>query len=148
VGAARLLPAVREVLVLDAPWSGFDPPPVDRQALLDLAHRISARDYDQAVIFTSFHQSPLPMALLAKMAGIGQVAASSVDYPGSLLQVRHRRPGGVHEVEAALDLVRAVGAHLPPGDDGRLQVIRPLPDVSARVPDHPYVVLHPHASVP
>ncbi|MBD8062062.1 glycosyltransferase family 9 protein [Actinomycetaceae bacterium Sa1BUA1] len=68
------------------------------------------------------------MALLAKMAGIGHVAATSVDYPGSLLDVRHQRPEGLHEVEAALDLARAAGAGLPEGDDGRLAVRRPLPD--------------------
>ena len=61
------------------------------------------------------------MALLARMAGIPFVAATSVDYPGSLLDVRHQRRDG-HEVEAALDLAVAAGGRLPAGDDGRLRL--------------------------
>lgn len=165
VAAARLLPGVRDVLVVDAPWSGYRPPPVDRAAVEQLVDTIAARRYDRAVVFTSFHQSPLPMALLAKLAGIRYVAATSVDYPGSLLDLRHRRPEGLHEVEAALDLARATGAELPPGDAGRLAVRRPLPGVTHLLPapaphpaesplpgagtaPRPYVVVHPWASVP
>lgn len=136
-GAARLLPGVRDVLVVDAPWSGYRPPAVDPAAIEELVATLAARRYDRAVIFTSFHQSPLPMALLAKLAGIGHVAATSVDYPGSLLDVRHQRPEGLHEVEAALDLARAAGAELPDGDDGRLAVRRPLPDVTSLLADSP-----------
>ncbi|PYF98990.1 ADP-heptose:LPS heptosyltransferase [Georgenia satyanarayanai] len=134
-GAARLLPGVREVLVVDAPWSGYRPPAVDPAAIDGLVATLAARRYDRAVVFTSFHQSPLPMALLAKLAGIGHVSATSVDYPGSLLDVRHQRPEGLHEVEAALDLARAAGAQLPPGDDGRLAVRRPLPDATPLLTD-------------
>lgn len=147
-GAARLLPGVDGVLVAEVPWSGYVPPPADPAQLQRLVALLAQRCYDRCVIFTSFHQSPLPMALLARMAGIPYVAATSVDYPGSLLDVRHRRPDGLHEVEAALDLVRATGADLPAGDDGRLALRRPLPPAPALVPDRPYVVVHPGASVP
>jgi heptosyltransferase III len=143
--AADLLPGVDEVLVLDAPWSGYRPPPVDADALQALVADLAGRGYDRCVVFTSFHQSPLPMALLARLAGIPFVAGTSVDYPGSLLDVRHRRPDGLHEVEAALDLARAAGALLPDGDDGRLAVRGPLPAPAVPAPD---VVLHPGASVP
>ena len=37
LAAAGLLPAVSEVLVHDAPWSGFRPLPVDRAATAELA---------------------------------------------------------------------------------------------------------------
>ncbi len=43
-----------------------------------------------ALILTSFHQSPLPTALLLRLAGISRIAAISTDYPGALLDVRHR----------------------------------------------------------
>ncbi len=145
--AADLLPGVDEVLEFDAPWSGFEPPPVSASAVYDVVDDLAARGYDRAVVFTSFHQSPLPMALLARLAGIPHVAATSVDYPGSLLDVRHqRRPG--HEVTAAIDLALAAGFRLPPGDDGRLAVRGPLPDVDGIVPAGDYVVVHPGASVP
>ncbi len=145
--AARLLPEVGEVLVFDAPWSGFEPPPVDAAEVTALVRRLQRRRYDRAVVFTSYHQSPLPMALLARLAGIGWVGAVCEDYPGTLLDLRYQRDGG-HEVEAALALARAAGAGLPDGDAGLLAVRRPLPDVSRLVPEPPFVVVHPGASVP
>ena len=145
--AARLLPGIEEVLVFDAPWSGYQPPPVDAAAVATLVDRLRSGDYARAVIFTSFHQSPLPMALLARLAGIGWTGATSQDYPGSLLDLRHRRDNG-HEVEAALALASAAGGALPAGDDGRLALRTPLPDVSSLVPSRPYVVVHPGAAVP
>lgn len=145
--AARLLPGVARVLVFDPPWSGYRPPPVSEPAVRDLVELLRRGRYRRAVVFTSYHQSPLPVALLAKLAGIPYVAADSVDYPGSLLDLRHRRDGG-HEVTAGLALARAAGGRLPAGDTGRLAVTRPLPDVGALVPAEPYVVVHPGAAVP
>ncbi len=144
--AALLLPDVRDVLVFDAPGPATGPARRPR-SVLDLVATLAARRYAAAVVFTSFHQSPLPAAMLLKVAGVGRVAAVSEDYPGSLLDVRHTRPDGLHEVEAALDLVRAAGFGAPPDGD-RLRVREPLPDVSPLVPAGPYVVVHPGASVP
>ncbi len=146
--AARLLPGVTDVLRFDAPWSGYAPPSFDGAAVTALVDTLRRRHYDEVVVFTSFHQSPLPMALLARLAGVPRVAATSEDYPGALLDVRHRRPDGLHEVEAALDLAQAAGAELPPGDDGRLALRRPLPLPPRALPPAPFVVVHPGASVP
>ena len=145
--AARLLPGPHEVIVFDAPWSGYRPPRLDPAAFTDLVARLRRVAYDRAVVFTSFHQSPLPMALIAKLAGIPYVAATSEDYPGSLLDLRHRRVAR-HEVEAALELARATGARLPADDDGRLAVLPSSTDVSGVVSSGPLVVVHPGASVP
>ncbi|WP_225753517.1 glycosyltransferase family 9 protein [Actinotalea sp. Marseille-Q4924] len=158
--AAELLPGVGEVLAFAAPWSGSRPPPVDAAAVQALVADLAERAYDRCLVLTSFHQSPLPMALLARLAGVPFVAGTSEDYPGALLDVRHRRPHGLHEVEAALDLVRATGVAVASGTHP-LAVRGPLPDVAALVgtgavagPDghpgsgRPYVVLHPGASVP
>jgi len=146
--AARLLPGVDEVVVHRAEWIDPDPPPVDRTATLALVDRIAALGVDRAVVFTSFHQSPLPTALLLRLAGVGWVGAISEDYPGSLLDLRHRGlDDDLHEVERALSLAAAAGAPAPPGDDGRLAVL-PVPDVTGLVPAGGYVVVHPGASVP
>ncbi|MFD0484488.1 glycosyltransferase family 9 protein [Kineococcus sp. GCM10028916] len=147
-GAARLLPDVGEVLVFDPPWSGFAPAALDPGAVTELVDAVRSRRYDAAVVFTSFHQSPLPLALLLRMAGVPHLAAASEDYPGSLLDVRFRRESGPerHEVEAALDLTAAAGFRLPSGDDGRLRV-RGLPPVPPGLPRR-FVVVHPGASVP
>src|SRR3954454_14035680 len=81
------------------------------------------------------------------MAGMRSVAAISDDYPGTLLDVRHRTTDDQHEVERALSLARAAGFGLPAGDRGLLAVERPVPP-PASLPARPYVVLHPGTSVP
>lgn len=83
---------------------------------------------------------------MLRQAGVGTIAAASVDYPGSLLDVRHAVPDGLHEVERALSLVGALGYRLPAGDSTALELRRPLP--GWRPFDRPYVVVHPGASVP
>lgn len=146
--AGRMLPAVDEVLVWSAPWVGFDPPPVDPDDVGDLVKRLAGLDIDEAVVFTSFHQSPLPAALLLRLAGVARVSAISVDYPGSLLDVRHRVDDDAPEPERARSLAAAAGFPPPPGDDGRLAVRGPLPSVRHLAGAGRYVVVHPGASVP
>jgi ADP-heptose:LPS heptosyltransferase len=142
--AAELLPGVDERVVWRAPWIDPEPEPVDRADVEGIVERIAALGVDRAVIFGSFHQSPLPTALLLRLAGVPWIAATSVDYPGSLLDLRHRIHDDVHEVERGLDLARACGFELPAGDDGRLAVRAPAPSPV----DGEYVVVHPGASVP
>ena len=143
--AAHLLPGVDGVVTWRCPWIDPSPAPVDPADLAALADRIRALAPDEAVVSTSFHQSPLPLALVLRTAGVPRISAISVDYPGSLLDVRHRVDDDLPEPERALSLARAAGFALPPGDDGRLAVRRPLPPV-AHEPG--YVVLHPGVSVP
>ena len=99
------------------------------------------------MIFTSFHQSPLPTALVLRMAGVPWIAAISVDYPGSLLDLRYRVDDDLPEAERNLLLARAAGFPLPSGDAGGLAVTAELPDPSRWVRG-PYVVVHAQASVP
>lgn len=145
--AARMLPGVREVIIYDAPWVAFDPTPLDRERTLGLVELISRMGIDQAFIFTSFHQSPLPLALLLRLAGVPFVAASSVDYPGSLLDIRHLPEESLHEVERSLSLVERAGYTLPPDDDGRLAVRLPQGEHPLLL-EGPYIAVHPGASVP
>ncbi|WP_217913892.1 glycosyltransferase family 9 protein [Miltoncostaea marina] len=146
--AAALLPGVDEVLVERLPWIDPEPPPVDRGRMLALADRVAALAPDAAVILSSFHQSPLPLALILRMAGVPRLAATSVDYPGSLLDVRHGIDDDVHEVERSLSLMAAAGMPARPGDD-RLEVATAPGDdaLAAGLPEG-YVVVHPGASVP
>jgi ADP-heptose:LPS heptosyltransferase len=146
--AGELLPGVDEVVVEHAAWIDAEPRQVTRRGIDSVVDRLTDLEIDQAVVLTSFRQSPLPLALLLRMAGVPTIAAVSVDYPGSLLDVRHRVDDDLHEVERGLSLVATLGYRLPEGDDGALRVRREL---VADVPDlggGGYVVVHPGASVP
>jgi ADP-heptose:LPS heptosyltransferase len=140
--AAQLLPGVDKVLVWRAPWIDPDGHPVDRDDIDALVAGIAALHMDRALIFGSFHQSPLPTALVLRLAGVPWIGATSVDFPGSLLDLRHQIDDDVHEVERSLDLVRAAG--FTPAADDRLKV--KVPGTFMLEPG--YVVVHPGASVP
>ena len=147
--AARLLPGVDEVVVWSCPWVVADPSPVDPADLDRVVSRLRGLAVDRALVLTSFHQSPLPTALVLRMAGVPWVGAVSEDYPGSLLDLRHRLPEtGLHEAQRQLLLAEAAGFALPDGDDGSLAVAHPLPATGLLTGGEPYVVVHPGASVP
>jgi ADP-heptose:LPS heptosyltransferase len=135
------LPGVRQILEFDAPWVLRDAPPVDRAATDALVEAVAAGSYTAAALLTSSHQSPLPLALLLRLAGVPEIAGISVDHAGRLLD--HRIPGDphVHEVERALLVAEALGAR-PPTDDALGVVVDPVEVVPRRV------VLHPGATAP
>ena len=147
-GAAGLLPGVTRVLTEALPWIDPQPAAVDPGRIRGLVAVIGRLGVSEAVIFTSFHQSPLPTALLLRLAGVPRISAISEDYPGSLLDVRHQVTADIPEARRNLSLVQASGFGLPPGDPGALAVTRPLPDARPLTGDGRYVVLHPGASVP
>jgi ADP-heptose:LPS heptosyltransferase len=142
--AAAMLPGVDEVLVHPAEWIDAAPRAVDRGEIDRRVGELSRLRVDCALILTSFHQSPLPLALLLRMAGVPRIGAISVDYPGSLLDVRHAVDDDIHEVERGLSLAQAMGFALAPDDDDRLRVRR----AGGFPPGVGHVVVHPGASVP
>jgi ADP-heptose:LPS heptosyltransferase len=113
VGAqvARLNPDIDDVIVYQAPW--MDPwhkLPQDSEREQRMIETLRAGQFDGAIIFTSYHQSPLPAAYLCYLADIPLRVAASIDGPGSLLTTRHKHPEcQMHEVERGLDLVQAIG---------------------------------------
>ncbi|GGO66810.1 glycosyl transferase [Microbacterium nanhaiense] len=146
--AAELLPGVAELIVWDAPWIANPAPPATPVHMSDLVERVRAAGVDEAVILTSFHQSPLPLALALRLAGVGRITGVSTDYAGSLLDVRLRPgedlPEDIPEPLRALAIAEAAGW---PSEDSRLAVsdLRVPPGLPPR---GGYVVLHPGASVP
>lgn len=145
--AARLLPGVTHVLTWACPWVLGDPPAVDADDVAAVVAEIAGRRFDAAVVLTSFHQSPLPTAVLLRLAGVTHVSGASVDYPGALLDVR-LRPGETldedqPEPERMLAIAAAAGFPVPADDPGGLAVLPP-PQVDV---EGPYVVVHPGAAV-
>ena len=149
--AGRRLPGVSEVLVWACPWISDPAPPLTEAATADLYGLLTASGAEEAVLLTSFHQSPLPLALLLRLHGFRRIVGASVDFAGQLLDVRLRPgedfPEDQPEAVRALTIARAAGYRLPPGDSGALAV-QSGPDVSDLVGQAPYVVVHPGAAVP
>ncbi len=146
--AAALLPGVTRVLAETLPWIDPGPAAVEPDRIRRLVRAVRRLHAGDAVIFTSFHQSPLPTALVLRMAGVQRISAICEDYPGSLLDVRHQLTADIPEARRNLSLVRAAGFVLPPGDPGALAITRPLPGAQPLTGDGRYIVLHPGASVP
>lgn len=163
--AAELLPEPSEIFVWESPWTIVPSPPVTDERLAALRDYVESGGFDEAVIFTSFHQSPLPLALVLRLAGIKKITGASVDFAGSLLDVRLKPgedfPEDQPEVVRALGIAAAAGYELPEGDDGLMHITSTAGaffgtqahEQAQREhrrfgPDHPYVVLHPGAAVP
>ncbi|MEV0675101.1 glycosyltransferase family 9 protein [Actinosynnema sp. NPDC050436] len=141
--AASLLPGVDRVVRWHCPWIAHPAGEFSPAEVESLVPVLAGLEVEVALVLTSFHQSPLPLALLLKLAGVPKVVARSTDYAGALLDVRLRDDPDVPEAERALSVARAAGFELPPGDDGRLRVDAPEPHLPG-----PYVVLHPGATAP
>jgi ADP-heptose:LPS heptosyltransferase len=149
--AAELLPAVDEIVEWQAPWVDFDSRELTATHVESLVKQLRDVAPRRVYIFTSFHQSPLPLALICRMAEVPWVGAISEDYPGTLLDLRHHVDSGIPEPERALSLARAAGCDLPAGDDGRLRVRQPPPlppRLAETIGAAPFVVFHPGAAVP
>jgi ADP-heptose:LPS heptosyltransferase len=147
--AARMLPGVAEVLVFDCPWVGKPAKPFEAIDVKRVIDGIVTLDVDEALILTSFHQSPLPTALLLRLAGVRRIAAASEDYPGSLLDVRVPVPGDQPEPIRMLEIARGAGYEPRPDDDARLAVRRPSTASQASwKSERDYIVLHPGTSAP
>ena len=147
--AAHLLPGVTDIIVWDAPWISNPAPAASPDHTGTLLRALHAARITDAVILTSFHQSPLPLALLLRAVGVTRITGASVDYAGSLLDTRLRPgedlPENIPEPERALRIADAAG--FPAVDDGRLRVTLPTTAGVAGQTEGA-VVLHPGAAVP
>lgn len=149
--AAELLPGVDDIVEWQAPWVDFDAPAMTASHAEALIKQLQDIAPDKAFIFTSFHQSPLPLALLCRIAGVAWIGAISEDYPGTLLDLRHHAAPGIPEPLRARSLAEAAGCALPEGDDGALRIRRApclAGELATRVGAAGYVVFHPGAAVP
>jgi ADP-heptose:LPS heptosyltransferase len=110
--AARLVPAVDEIIEFRAPW--MKQPCANAGTDRALINRLAAGGYDGAVVFTVYSQSPLPAAYLVYLAGVPRCLAHSRENPYHLLSdwVQDPEPQQRvrHEVRRQLDLVATIGA--------------------------------------
>jgi lipopolysaccharide heptosyltransferase II len=154
--AGRLNPDVDAVIEYEAPWT--DPwrrLPHDSARERRMIRTLREGEFDGAIIFSSFRQSPLPAAYLCYLADIPLRVAASIDGPGSLLTTRHKHPERpLHEVERGLDLVGSVGLtasrtdlvlRVPPA--ARHRLASALGERGVRA-DRPLIVVHPGCTMP
>jgi len=110
--AARLVPALDEIIEFEAPWMKQRGADVASDRVL--INRLAAGGYDAAVIFTAHSQSPLPAAYLVYLAGIRHCLAHCRESPCHLLSDRVQdpepQPRVRHEARRQLDLVATTGA--------------------------------------
>lgn len=158
---APYLDDVDDVIEYEAPWVAN--PSASSRSLADdqrMQERLRRGNFDAAVIFTVYSQSPLPAAMLCYLAGIPRRLAHCRENPYALLTDWLREPEPQqrtrHEVERQLDLVRQVGAHAPDTrmrftvhESDRRTLTKQLAARGVRADANgsaPWIVLHPGAT--
>jgi lipopolysaccharide heptosyltransferase II len=157
VAIAEMIPEIDAAIAYGAPWmkATAQPDPAADRALIE---QLAKEDFDAAIVFTVFSQSPLPAATVCHLAGIPRRVAHCRENPYHLLTdwLRETEPETRvrHEVQRQLDLVAALGAHTR---DPRLALRIPacarrsarerLARAGVRVCGR-WIAIHPGASAP
>jgi len=146
-----MIPELDGVLAVSPSWQQLGDRPDCPARERELLDRLTAARYDVMVVFTSFSQSPWPVAHLGLLAGIGTRVLHSREFGGAV--ATHwvtPPPDTTHLTDRALHLLAAVG--IP--DRGRLPSLR-VPAEAERGAeaalagiDAPFAVLAPGASCP
>lgn len=154
VQAAPLLPWIDDVIAWRSVWQDVGGRmPLDPGRELDLVALLREQNFDAALIFTSFSQTPHAPAYVCYLAGIPLRAGESKEFGGSVLTNELRgATDDMHQVDRNLRLVESLGF---PVVDRRLEVeiseadrlaARDLFTMAGITLDQPIAVLHPGAS--
>lgn len=151
--AAALLPWVDDVIVWRAVWQDLGSLPFEPARELELVRLLAERQFDAALVFSSFSQTPHTPAYVCYLAGIPLRAGESKEFGGSVLSTAlSPAPDDLHQVERNLRLVEAVG-FTPRGRalcvalPWEARVNAPALLAGAGLdPLEPFVLLHPGAS--
>ncbi|MHA6792128.1 glycosyltransferase family 9 protein [Pseudonocardia bannensis] len=156
-GVRPLIPELDDVLPVSPTWQqlGGDLPAADaserERGLLEL---IRSRRYDAMLVFTSFSQSPWPVAHLGLLAGIGVRVVHSREFAGAV--ATHwvtPPPDTTHQVDRCLHLLAAIGVpdrgralrlRVPGGAERLAEHL--LAQVPGAIPGAPFALLVPGAS--
>src|SRR5579859_2794879 len=152
--AAPLLPWLDDVIVWRATWQDVGGRiPFDPNRELQLIDLLSERNFDAALIFTSFSQTPHVPGYVCYLAGIPLRAGASKEFGGNTLTTELRdAPDELHQVERNLQLVEYLGFV---ARDRQLTVAIPeavrknVPALLVRTgmnSNDPFIILHPGAS--
>jgi ADP-heptose:LPS heptosyltransferase len=151
----RLDPDIDETILYHAPSEDvYFQLPQDPDREMAAVETLKKRNFDAAIIFTSYKQSALPAAYLCYLAGVPSRAAGSFEGPGSLLTHRHRYKETVppkHETLRGLELTKFLG--FPPVEPEMILVPREEDEEGAarlleRHGVERFVIVHPGSSAP
>jgi lipopolysaccharide heptosyltransferase II len=155
---AKLIPEIQQTIIYDSPWMKATAARPDSGPEYEMAEELRAAQFDAAIIFTVYSQSPLPSAFLCFLANIPLRLAHCRENPYQLLTdwVPDPEPDRLlrHEVRRQLDLVGTVGCSshnerlslaVPP--PARLTVDLMLRGLGLSGTDD-WIVIHPGASAP
>ncbi len=150
---APLLPEVDATLVTRAVWQDLGHLEFSTERERDLVETLAAGQYDAAIIFTSFAQSPHPAAYACYLAGVPLRAGQSREFAGRVLSDPvPPLDDGAHQVDRNLHLVAALGfaadstdlrVAIPPTAHETLSLKLRLKGIGF---GRPFVLLHPGAS--
>lgn len=138
---APLLPWIDEVLPWRVLWQDLGRLDFNPDREWELIQTLQQRNFDAAIILTSFSQSPHPAALICTLAGIPlRLGESQEQDLGTLTHAILFAPDHIHQVERNLRLIESVGFAV---GDRRLSLA--IPQV-ANLPRDPYLLLNPWTS--
>jgi ADP-heptose:LPS heptosyltransferase len=153
---APLLSDIDDLIVYDSPWLKATATRQNSEPEYAIISELKARNFDAAVIFTVYSQSPLPTAFLCYMAGIPLRLAHCHENPYQLLTdwIKDPEPENFtrHEVQRQLDLVTSIGSKV---EDKRLRVqiseiarknIQNLLEEIRINFSQPWIIMHPGAT--
>ena len=153
--AAVLLPWVDDVLPVRSLWQDLGKLEFDPDREWDLIQTVRDRQFDAAIVFTSFSQTPHAAGYLCYLAGIPLRAGESKEWGGSIFTTEIKSaPDQIHQVERNLRLVESIGFCV---SDSSLHIgIPTLAQQQALfqlhqhglTPDDPYILLNPWTSCP
>lgn len=151
--AAPLLPWVDDVIPWRTIWQDLGHLPFDPAREMELVAKLAERQFDAALIFTSFSQTPHAPGYVCYLAGIPLRAGESKEFGGRILTTELKpAPDHLHQAERNLRLVENLGFV---ARDRRLRVAisdearRAVPDLLRAAgldPNASYVLVHPGAS--
>jgi len=152
---AGLIREVDKIITFEAPWMKQKKRTDSREAGR-MAEILRKGNFEGAVIFTVYSQSPLPAAFLCHLADIPYKAAYCRENPYQLITHWIKDPEPFefvrHEVQRQLDLAESIGAvsdnkkmFLSPGADAKKNVISMLEEKNI-AKDKKIIAVHPGAT--
>jgi ADP-heptose:LPS heptosyltransferase len=107
---AAMIPELDGALTVSPSWQQLTAPADGAGAERELLDRLTAGRYDVMLVFTSFSQSPWPVAHLGLLAGIASRVVHSREFGGAV--ATHwvtPPPDTTHHVDRSLHLLEAIG---------------------------------------